>query len=114
MKNRQIAPKLIFKQVYRIKSVRCEMLVLWHGRFTELVLNSRDGASRTSTKIDNLSPDRAFSVYIARKLCGLKISAVHLYDIIEDNIDCFADDFAKMSRIQKKQKFFRMNCIYFP
>lgn len=99
MKNEQPTAKLIFKRIYRIKAIRYELLVLWHGRFTELVLNSREGAKRTSVKIASLSPSKAFSLFIAQKLCRQKISAVHLYDIIEDNIDGFADDFRKMSRI---------------
>lgn len=98
MENRQTAPMVIFRSVYRINHVRNEVTVLWCGRFASLCMNTRSRASIASMRVWNLTTKREFALYIARKICRLKVSSQHFYDVISDNLDEFASSYEALSR----------------
>ncbi len=98
VKNRQTAPMIIFRSVYRINNVRNEVAVLWCGRFASLYMNTRSRASIESMCVWNLTTKRKFALYIARKICRLKVSSQHFYDVISDNLDEFASSYETLSR----------------
>lgn len=49
-------------------------------------------------RISNLTTDRRFAIFVAEKICSLKVSGLHFYDVISDNLDEFADSFEAIAR----------------
>lgn len=90
MKNHQSDSCIIFRRVYRLKSVRNEIAIVWSGGFATLYLHTRIRAKRETRAVRRLTTKREFALYIARKIYSLQISALHFYDVISDNLDEFA------------------------